>query len=312
MAPDARASSTSLSVMAPTPRRTTSTRTSGVLSWARASARASAGPPWSALMMMGRVETAPSFSARLKSSRLVPRWLRRLWASRSSRWRFWAMSRASPASDTERKLSPADGTPSKPRICTGIEGPADLTVLPRSSNIARTLPLYSPQMKLSPVASVPRCTSTVASGPLPGSSVASSTVPCIRASALALRSWSSACSSTFSSSPSIPTPFLALISADSTWPPNSSSTTLCWSRSCLTFGTLAEGRSILLMATTIGTPAFRACEMASTVWGITWSSAATTRTTMSVTWAPRARIAVNAWWPGVSRKVMALPSGSST
>ena len=54
-------------------------------------------------------------------------------------------------------------------------------------------------------------------------------------------------------------------------------------QSCLTFGTLAVGRSILLMATIIGTPAFRAWLIASTVCGITWSSAATTRTTMSVT-----------------------------
>ena len=44
--------------------------------------------------------------------------------------------------------------------------------------------------------------------------------------------------------------------------------------------------------------------MASMVWGITPSSAATTSTTMSVTLAPRARMAVKASWPGVSRKVM--------
>ena len=40
--------------------------------------------------------------------------------------------------------------------------------------------------------------------------------------------------------------------------------------------------------------------MASRVCGITPSSAATTSTTMSVTFAPRARIRVNASWPGVS------------
>ena len=44
--------------------------------------------------------------------------------------------------------------------------------------------------------------------------------------------------------------------------------------------------------------------MASMVWGITPSSAATTRITMSVTWAPRARMAVKAAWPGVSMNVM--------
>ena len=49
------------------------------------------------------------------------------------------------------------------------------------------------------------------------------------------------------------------------------------------------------------------------VCGMTPSSAATTRITMSVTLAPRARIAVNAAWPGVSMKVIFLPlSGEVT
>ena len=80
----------------------------------------------------------------------------------------------------------------------------------------------------------------------------------------------------------------------------------------MTFGTLAVGRSILLIATIIGTPAFLAWLIASMVCGITWSSAATTSTTMSVTWAPRARMAVKAWWPGVSRKVISRSPGSVT
>jgi hypothetical protein len=58
------------------------------------------------------------------------------------------------------------------------------------------------------------------------------------------------------------------------------------------------------MATTIGTSAARAWLIASLVCGITPSSAATTRITMSVTSAPRARIAVNAAWPGVSRNTI--------
>ena len=57
---------------------------------------------------------------------------------------------------------------------------------------------------------------------------------------------------------------------------------------------LAPGLSILFIATTSGTPAALAWEMASLVCGITPSSAATTRITMSVALAPRARIAVNA------------------
>ncbi len=47
--------------------------------------------------------------------------------------------------------------------------------------------------------------------------------------------------------------------------------------------------------------------MASSVWGITPSSAATTSTAMSVTSAPRARMAVKASWPGVSMKVISRP-----
>ena len=75
---------------------------------------------------------------------------------------------------------------------------------------------------------------------------------------------------------------------------------------------LASGRSILFTATTIGTPAARAWSIASTVCGITPSSAATTSTATSVTLAPRARMAVNASWPGVSRKVTLRPSDTST
>jgi hypothetical protein len=52
--------------------------------------------------------------------------------------------------------------------------------------------------------------------------------------------------------------------------------------------------------------------MASIVCGMTPSSAATTRTTMSVTLAPRARMAVKAAWPGVSMKVIASPVGEVT
>ena len=74
---------------------------------------------------------------------------------------------------------------------------------------------------------------------------------------------------------------------------------------------LASGLSILLIATMIGTSAARAWLMASTVCGMTPSSAATTSTTMSVARAPRARMAVNASWPGVSMKVI-RPEGVST
>ena len=68
----------------------------------------------------------------------------------------------------------------------------------------------------------------------------------------------------------------------------------------------APSLSILLTATRIGTSAAFAWSTASCVCGFTPSSAATTITAMSVTFAPRARIAVNASWPGVSRNVTTL------
>ena len=74
---------------------------------------------------------------------------------------------------------------------------------------------------------------------------------------------------------------------------------------------LAVGLSILLMATIMGISAALAWLMDSTVWGMMPSSAATTRMAISVIMAPRARMAVNASWPGVSRKVMVLPLTST-
>ena len=68
-----------------------------------------------------------------------------------------------------------------------------------------------------------------------------------------------------------------------------------------------SGLSILLTATMIGTSGAFAWSSASIVCGFTPSSAATTSTAMSVTWAPRARIAVNASWPGVSMNVTSRP-----
>ena len=77
-------------------------------------------------------------------------------------------------------------------------------------------------------------------------------------------------------------------------PPYSSGTrpySVSWPR---TLVGSAPSRSILLTATTIGTSAASAWLSASMVCGITPSSAATTSTAMSVDFAPRARMAVNA------------------
>ena len=109
----------------------------------------------------------------------------------------------------------------------------------------------------------------------------------------------------------MPWPVLADTGTNGESPPKSSGTTCSATSSLFTRSTLASGLSILFIATTIGTPAALAWWIASLVCGITPSSAATTRITMSVALAPRARIAVNAAWPGVSRKVI-MPRGVST
>ena len=89
-------------------------------------------------------------------------------------------------------------------------------------------------------------------------------------------------------------------------PPQSSLTRLYSVNSVLTRSGLAPGLSILFIATIIGTPAAWACSIASFVCGITPSSDATTRTTISVICAPLALISVNAACPGVSIKVIVL------
>ncbi len=109
----------------------------------------------------------------------------------------------------------------------------------------------------------------------------------------------------------MPSPVLAETLTNITSPPHSSGMTFCLPRSLRTRSGSAPYLSILLTATTIGTSAARACWIASIVCGMTPSSAATTRMTMSVTLAPRARIAVKAAWPGVSMKVI-RPRGVGT
>ena len=184
-----------------------------------------------------------------------------------------------------------------------MEGPAVCTGRPASSSIARTRPNTDPVSTTSPRFSVPDCTSNVATGPRPLSRRASITTPRASASTGALSSSTSACSSTCSSRSSIPCPVLAETATNGDSPPYSSGITPWLTSSCLTLSGVASGLSILFSATTMGTFAAFAWLMASMVCGITPSSAATTRMTMSVAFAPRARMAVNASWPGVSRNV---------
>ena len=104
---------------------------------------------------------------------------------------------------------------------------------------------------------------------------------------------------------------LAETSTNSVSPPHSAGFRPRWASSVRTRTGSAPSLSILLTATTIGTSAAFAWSIASSVCGLAPSSAATTITAMSVALAPRARMAVNASWPGVSRNVMVRSSVST-
>ena len=177
---------------------------------------------------------------------------------------------------------------------------------PVKSCIARTRPKWAPATSASPTCSVPRWIRMLTTGPRPGSSLDSITVPEASASRLARSSSRSVTTWIVSSSSSRPWRVFALTSTNSVSPPQSEGCSPCWAISVRTRSGWAPSLSTLLTATTIGTSAARAWSIASSVCGLTPSSAATTITARSVTRAPRARIAVNASWPGVSRKVICL------
>ena len=177
MAFDAEASSTSDSLMAPTPELMMRILTFSSDSLVSVSASTSAEPCTSDLTMIGISFMPPSaiFSCSDSSVSREPR-------APSARsfacvCRNVAICRALAASATVWNESPGEGRLVRPSTSTGVAGVADFTGRPRSSMSARTLPTTAPAMKLSPTFSVPSCTSTVATGPRPRSSLASSTVP---------------------------------------------------------------------------------------------------------------------------------------
>ena len=165
---------------------------------------------------------------------------------------------------------------------------------PRSSNMARTFPYTAPTMNTSPTCKVPFCTSIVATGPRPLSTRDSSTVPLAGTSGSAFNSRRSPTRRIISSSFGMFVFILADTSTITVSPPHSSGINPLSESWRFTRSGCASGLSILLIATTIGTAAARACEIASSVCGIIPSSAPTTSTTISVTFAPRARMRVNA------------------
>ena len=134
-------------------------------------------------------------------------------------WRFMLTSRASRSFLTAMNESPASGTPLKPNICTGVDGPAFLTRLPLWLRSERTLPCSLPTTNTSPISNVPCWTRTVQRIPIPSSFLDSITTPCARVVGSAWSSSSSACKRTISSSLSMPSPVFAETSASTTSPP---------------------------------------------------------------------------------------------
>ena len=176
-------------------------------------------------------------------------------ASRSAAFAAAIASLASLSVLTTLNFSPGLGTPSRPRTSTGVLGPAFLSPFPAQSNNARVFPHVDSNSTISPAFSVPFFTITVATGPLPLSRRASITTPSGSESGLPLSSCISASSNTRSKRSSTPIPFLAEISTAPTSPPQPSTKipklASCWR----TLSGLAPCLSILLMATTTGTPA---------------------------------------------------------
>lgn len=134
----------------------------------------------------------------------------------------------------------------------------------------------------------------VATGPRPRSSFASSTTPVAARSGVAFNSPRSATRQIISISRFRFVFFFAETSTNTVLPPHSSGTNPRSPSCFFTRSGKASGLSILFTATMMGTSAACAWSIASTVCGITPSSAATTSTTMSVAFAPRERMRVKA------------------
>ena len=206
---------------------------------------------------------------------------------------------------TTVKTSPNCGNSLNPVTVTGVDGPANFSASPRKFASVRTLPYDVPATRKWLGFSWPCSTSRLTTEPRPFSMCASITKPSAGTSVSAFSSSISATNNTISSNLSIFSPVLALIGTIIVSPPHSSGFSWYSLASCaLTRSTLAPSLSILLIATTILALALRANLIASTVCGITPSSAATTITTTSVKTAPCWRSAAKASCPGVSSKVI--------
>ncbi len=243
--------------MAPTPPWMIFTTTSSLVSFRR-------------LCFIASTEPCTSAFTTIPNSFKLPSWI---WLNRSSSISFALLCEinvsakllASLSFSQATNTSPAFGTSFRPRISTGIDGPASFTRLPLSSIIALTLPCAEPAATESPTRRIPFCTRTVATEPLPLSSCASSTSPLARRLEFAFSSRTSAVRTIISINSSSPCPVLADTGTNTVLPPQSSGISSYSVNSCFTRSIFALGLSILFTATTISTPAALAWLIASTV-----------------------------------------------
>ena len=87
---------------------------------------------------------SPASICELRSSREILNLLDSISFALLSSTNVLAKSFASEAVSVETKTSPAFGTPLRPKISTGVEGPAVLILFPLSSVMALTLPWLAP------------------------------------------------------------------------------------------------------------------------------------------------------------------------
>ena len=252
---DAEASSTSDSLIAPTPEWITRILTLSLDSFCSVSASTSAEPPTSALMMIGSSLTSPSLHLLVQLIR----------ACRRLHLRHGGFARLRLAVDDD--LLGLGGVGHHLEVVAGFGQRFETehfdrrrrlgflrTCSPRSSSIARTLPKTAPQMKKSPTRSVPLRTSTVATGPRPRSSLASSTVPIAGRAGVGLEILQIGHQQNhFEQQIEILLRACAETGTMTVSPPQSSASRPRSASCCLMRSGCASGLSILLIATMIGT-----------------------------------------------------------
>src|SRR5438046_531237 len=127
--------------------------TSSVDSRSSDSVSASTAPCTAALSTSRSALTSPVLICWCKPSRVMR--VAALTLAFSLSARMVAICRALRSSETATRTSPAEGTPLRPRISTGSDGPADFTLRPPASSRARIRPEFAPTTTASPSFNVP-------------------------------------------------------------------------------------------------------------------------------------------------------------